>query len=73
MSPEKKHSGEVKAANDEKERNEQQQAAMAEAEAQERGEMSPQQAAQLLEAMKDEEARVQLNERRPTHRVYNDW
>jgi hypothetical protein len=39
----------------------------------ERGEMSPQQAARLLQAMKDEEARVQLDERKPVHPVYNDW
>jgi hypothetical protein len=26
-----------------------------------------------LQAMKDEEARVQLDERKPVHRVYNDW
>jgi hypothetical protein len=39
----------------------------------ERGEMSPQQAARLLQAMKDEEARVQLDERKAVHRVYNDW
>jgi hypothetical protein len=39
----------------------------------ERGEMSPQQAARLFQAMKDEEARVQLDERKPVHPVYNDW
>jgi len=35
--------------------------------------MSPQQAERLLQAMKDEEARVQLDERRPVHQVYKDW
>ncbi len=37
------------------------------------GEMSPQQAERLLQAMKDEEARVQLDERRKVRRVYKDW
>ncbi len=47
-----------------------------EAEAQEappEGEMSPQQAERLLQSMKDEEARVQLDERRKVRRVYKDW
>jgi hypothetical protein len=35
--------------------------------------MSEKQAEQLLQSMKDEEARVQLDERRPTRRVYKDW
>ncbi len=69
-SPGKPRSGEIKSAGEPSEEKEQ---AAAEAEAAERGEMSPQQAARLLQAMKDEEERVQLDERRPTHRVYNDW
>ena len=70
-SPAKPRSGEIKSAGEpsDKQREEQE----AEAEAMERGEMSPQQAARLLQAMKDEEARVQLDERKPVHRVYNDW
>jgi Ca-activated chloride channel homolog len=71
-SPSKPRSGEIKSAgepNPEQQKEEQ----AAEAEAMERGEMSPQQAARLLEAMKDEEARVQLDERKPVHPVYNDW
>ncbi len=35
--------------------------------------MSEQQAELLLQSMKDEEERVQLDERRPTRHVYNDW
>jgi Ca-activated chloride channel homolog len=70
-SPAKPRSGEIKSAGEPTD--EQQKEQTAEAEAMERGEMSPQQAARLLQAMKDEEARVQLDERKPVHRVYNDW
>jgi hypothetical protein len=35
--------------------------------------MSERQALALLESMKDEEARVQLDERKVRRRVYNDW
>jgi hypothetical protein len=44
-----------------------------EAEPVEDGKMNEQQAERLLRAMKDEEARVQLDERKPVRRVYNDW
>jgi Ca-activated chloride channel family protein len=70
-SPTKPRSGEIKGAGEPSD--EQQKEEAAEAEAMERGEMSPQQAARLLQAMKDEEARVQLDERKPVHPVYNDW
>jgi len=70
-SPAKPRSGEIKSAGEPSDEQQKEQAA--EAEAMERGEMSPQQAARLLQAMKDEEARVQLDERKPVHRVYNDW
>jgi Ca-activated chloride channel homolog len=70
-SPAKPPSGEIKSAGEPSDEQQKEQAA--EAEAMERGEMSPQQAARLLRAMKDEEARVQLDERKPVHRVYNDW
>src|SRR6266567_1276894 len=70
-SPTKPRSGEIKSAGEPSDEQRKEQAA--EAEARERGEMSPQQAARLLQAMKDEEARVQLDERKPVHRVYNDW
>ena len=70
-SPTKPRSGEIKSASEPSDEQRKEQAA--EAEALERGEMSPKQAARLLQAMKDEEARVQLDERKPVHRVYNDW
>ena len=35
--------------------------------------MSERQAEALLQSMKDEEARVQLDERRAARRVYKDW
>jgi Ca-activated chloride channel homolog len=70
-SPAKPRSGEIKSAGEPSDEQRKEQAA--EAEAMERGEMSPQQAARLLQAMKDEEVRVQLDERKPLHRVYNDW
>ena len=71
VSPTKPRSGEIKGAGEPSDERQKEEAA--EAEAMERGEMSPQQAARLLQAMKDEEARVQLDERKPVHRVYNDW
>jgi len=46
---------------------------MAEVEPEKEGEMTERQAEALLEAMKNEEARVQLDERRARHHVYNDW
>ena len=70
-SPTKPRSGEIKSASEPSDEQRKEQAA--EAEAMERGEMSPKQAARLLQAMKDEEARVQLDERKPAHRVYKDW
>ena len=45
----------------------------AEAEAMEEARMSPEQAERLLRAMRDEEQRVQLDERKASRRVYNDW
>jgi Ca-activated chloride channel family protein len=48
-------------------------AQVAEAEPEQEGQMSERQAEALLESMKDEEARVQLDERRATHHVYKDW
>jgi Ca-activated chloride channel family protein len=74
-SPAKPRSGEIKSAGEASDNAKQQEqaAAAAEAEAMQRGEMSPQQAARLLQAMKDEEARVQLDERKPVHPVYKDW
>lgn len=48
-------------------------AQLAEAEAEKEGEMTPKQAAALLESMKDEEQKVQLDEHRAVRPVYKDW
>ena len=73
-SPQKKFAGEVKGASEDKsQKPPDKDAQMAEAEAEKEGKMSERQAEALLESMKDEEARVQLDERKPTRRVYNDW
>ena len=73
-SPQKKFAGEVKGAggdNSQKpaDKNEQ----VAEAEQEKEGQMSERQALALLESMKDEEARVRLDERKVRRHVYNDW
>ena len=49
------------------------QPAEAEEQPEKEGEMSPQQAARLLEAMKDEEQKVQLDEHKLVRPVYRDW
>ncbi|MEP6822589.1 MAG: VWA domain-containing protein [Chthoniobacterales bacterium] len=69
--PDKNLKGDVKGADGEKP--EQPPEGEAEAEVPPEGEMSPQQAERLLQSMKDEEARVQLDERKKVHRVYKDW
>jgi len=74
-SPQKKFAGEVKGAAGDKsqkpaDKNEQ---IAAEAEQEKEGEMSERQALALLESMKDEEARVRLDERKVKRHVYNDW
>jgi Ca-activated chloride channel family protein len=73
-SSQKKFAGEVKGAGENKSQKPQDKdAQLAEAEVEKEGQMSERQAEALLESMKDEEARVQLDERRATRRVYNDW
>jgi hypothetical protein len=74
-SPQKKLAGEVKggAGEDKSQKPADKNAAIAEAESEKKGEMSERQALALLESMKDEEARVQLDERKVRRRVYNDW
>jgi Ca-activated chloride channel homolog len=73
-SPQKKFAGEVKgAAKDESQKSPDKNAQIAEADAEKEGQMSERQAEALLQSMKDEEARVQLDERKATRRVYNDW
>jgi Ca-activated chloride channel family protein len=75
QSPQKKFAGDVKGAAGDKsqkpaDKNEQM---AAEAEQEKEGEMSERQALALLESMKDEEARVRLDERKVKRHVYNDW
>jgi hypothetical protein len=66
--------GEIKGANSEQSpHSRDKSAAIAEAEPEKEGQMSEKQAELLLQSMKDEEARVQLDERRIRRRVYNDW
>ncbi len=73
-SPQKKFGGEVKGAGEDKsQKPADKDAQVAEAEAEKEGQMSQRQAEALLESMKDEEARVQLDERKATRHVYNDW
>jgi Ca-activated chloride channel family protein len=73
-SPQKKFAGEVKgAAGNKSEKPPEQNTELAQAEEEKQGKMSERQAEALLQSMKDEEARVQLDERKPTRRVYNDW
>ena len=74
-SPQKKFAGEVKGAggdNSQKPPDKNEQMA-AEAEQEKEGQMSERQALALLESMKDEEARVRLDERKVKRHVYNDW
>ena len=73
-SPQKKFAGEVKGAGgDKSQKPPDQNAQIAEAESEKEGQMSERQALALLESMKDEEARVQLDERKVKRHVYNDW
>jgi Ca-activated chloride channel homolog len=70
----KKFAGEVKGAGEDKsQKPSDKNAQVAEAEPEKEGQMSERQAEALLESMKDEEARVQLDERRATRHVYKDW
>jgi Ca-activated chloride channel homolog len=73
-SPQKKFAGEVKGGGkDESQEPADKKGQSAEAEPEKEGQMSERQAEALLQSMKDEEARVQLDERKATQRVYNDW
>jgi len=72
-SPGRKLAGEVKGAGEENPNQNEQTAQVAEAEPEKEGQMSEKQAELLLESMKDEERRVQLDERKVTRHVYNDW
>ncbi len=72
-SPGKKMAGDLKAAGDEKPKDPPQNAQAMEAEPEKEGQMSEKQAQMLLRSMKDEEQRVQLDERKAARRVYKDW
>ena len=73
-SPQGKLAGEIKGANgDQPPQNPQNAAQLAEAEPEKGGQMSEKQAELLLKSMKDEEQRVQLDERKVRRHVYNDW
>lgn len=71
-SPRKKFAGEVKGAKGDESKKPPQTADAADEPVKE-GEMSPEQARRLLQSMKDEERRVQLDERKASRPVYNDW
>ena len=70
--PAKKPTGDVKGAPQDQEE-QKSDGELAEMEQTEEGQMSEQQAERLLRSMKDEERRVQLDERKPVRRVYKDW
>jgi Ca-activated chloride channel homolog len=73
-SPQKKFAGEVQGAGkDKSQKPPDKNAQIAETESEKEGQMSERQALALLESMKDEEARVQLDERKVRRHVYNDW
>ncbi len=69
-SPKKKPSGELKSAGENKP---EESPSPAEVEPVKEGEMTPEQAKRLLESLKNEEAHVQLDERKPPRHVYKDW
>jgi Ca-activated chloride channel family protein len=71
-SPKKQPTGKVEGANDEKPK-EPQDAQPVEPETEKDGQMSEKQAQALLRSMKEEEQRVQLDERKTVRRVYKDW
>jgi Ca-activated chloride channel family protein len=73
-SPQKKFAGELKGAASEKpQKPPEKTAQIAEAEPDREGQMSERQAEALLQSMKDEEARVRLDEHKAARHVYNDW
>jgi Ca-activated chloride channel family protein len=72
-SPQKKLSGEVKGADGDKPNEPPQNGELVQAEPEKEGQMSEKQAQMLLQSMKDEERRVQLDERKAARPVYKDW
>ncbi|MGH7938488.1 MAG: hypothetical protein ACRD5Z_21440, partial [Bryobacteraceae bacterium] len=71
-SPHKPLTGDVKGAGEEKPK-ESPTPAEATAEPEKEGEMSAKQARRLLQSMKDEEEKVQLDEHKAVRPVYKDW
>ncbi len=72
-SPQQKLAGELKEAGEKPETKQEKNGEVAEAEKEKEGEMSERQALALLKSMKDEEAKVQLDEHRASRHVYKDW
>lgn len=72
-SPGKPLTGKVEAANQDKPNEPPKNAQVAETEPEKEGQMSEKQAQALLQSMKDEEQRVQLDERKAARHVYKDW
>ena len=72
-SPGKQKTGKVEATGEEKPKEPPQNAETVEAAPEKEGQMSEKQARELLQAMKDEEGKVQLDERKAARRVYKDW
>jgi Ca-activated chloride channel family protein len=73
QSPQKKFAGDIKGASPNQSPPPDQSPQMPQVEPEKQGEMSERQARALLQSMKNEEARVQLDERRAARHVYNDW
>ena len=72
-SPDKKLAGELKEAGEQKPEQTAEAAEAAEAEPEKEGQMNERQALALLQSLKDEEARVRLDERKAARHVYKDW
>jgi Ca-activated chloride channel family protein len=73
-SPQKKFAGEVKGApGDKLQKPADKNAEILQADEEKEGKMSERQAEALVRSLKDEEARVQLDEHKAARRVYNDW
>jgi hypothetical protein len=63
----------VKGAGEDKPNEPPQNGELVQAEPEKEGQMSEKQAQMLLQSMKDEEKRVQLDERKAARPVYKDW
>jgi Ca-activated chloride channel family protein len=72
-SPQNKLSGEVKGADGDKPNEPPKEGELVQAEPEKEGQMSEKQAQMLLQSMKEEEKRVQLDERKAARPVYKDW